>query len=205
MEIPDDSRRQFYWGLSQGIAVLALATAFWFGIAAAFSSRAWKVPVTVLSGGSTVALLFGAARVRRKAAGFGIADLGRAEGRRREATRRIRVGFIRTTVGETLGALIAAGLAMSNHRPDLLWPGIGLVVSLHFAPLAWMFRVPVYYATAVVGSAICLAALLAPAEALNAGSRTVLLGLAMGTCVSASAVCAVLRADPMAEAWARSC
>ena len=200
--LEDSRRRQFFWGLSNGIVVLAMAAAIWFGIAAAFAPRVWIVPLTALSGASAAALLFGAVRVRRKAAGFGFADLERAEGSRREENRKIGVGFLWTTVAETLAAATAAGLAMSFHRPDLLWPGIGLAVSLHFIPLAWIFHVRVYYATAVVGSAICLAALLTPAAALGAGPRTVCLGLAMGLCVSATGGWAALRADRMVAAWA---
>jgi hypothetical protein len=202
MDVLDDSRRrQFFWGLSNGIVVLALATAFWFGIAAAFAPRAWIVPVTVLSGVSTLALLYGAVRVRRKAGGFGIADLKRAEGSRREEIRGMRVCFLWAAVAETLAVSIGVGLAMHYHRQDQVWPAIGLGVSLHFAPLAWVFRVRVYYATALVGSAICLAALLTPAAVLGADARTVFLGLAMGICVSGTAGFAVLRADRMAAAW----
>lgn len=198
--LDDFPRRQFFWGLSNGIVVLAMAAAIWFGIAAAFAPRVWAIPVAVLGGASAVALLFGAARVRRKAAGFGFADLERAEGSRRDEIRKIRVGFLWTTVAETLAATIAAGLAMYCRRPDLLWPAIGLVVSLHFIPLAWIFHVRAYYATAVAGSAICLAALLTPAAVLGAGPRTVCLGLAMGMCVSATGGFAALRADRMVAA-----
>jgi hypothetical protein len=42
---------------------------------------------------------------------------------------------------------------------DLIWPAIGLIVSAHFAPLAHLFHVRAYYATAFAGIVISLSAL----------------------------------------------
>lgn len=197
----DLRHRQFFWGLSNGVIVLTLATAYWFGLAAASGSSAWMLPIAVLIGVSLPALLFGAIRVRRKAGGFGIADLKRAEGTHREEIRRIRAGFRWTTLAQTAMVSTAVGLAMHYQRQDLVWPGIALAVSLHFIPLGWLFHMRAYYVTALGGSAISLGALLAPAALLDAPARAVYLGLGMGASVSITAVYAVLRADRLVTMW----
>ena len=180
---------------------MTLATAYWFGLAAASGSSAWMLPIAVLIGVSLPALLFGAIRVRRKAGGFGIADLKRAEGTHREEIRRIRAGFRWTTLAQTAMVSTAVGLAMHYQRQDLVWPGIALAVSLHFIPLGWLFHMRAYYVTALGGSAISLGALLAPAALLDAPARAVYLGLGMGASVSITAVYAVLRADRLVTMW----
>ncbi len=40
-----------------------------------------------------------------------------------------------------------------------MWPSIGLITSLHFAPLARVFHVRTYYVTALAGGVISLAGL----------------------------------------------
>jgi hypothetical protein len=202
MKTEDDSRhRQFFWGLSNGIIVLALATVFWFGIVAAFGGRPWMLPMALSIVVLTPALLFGAIRVRRSAKGFGMADLKRAQGPGRDEIQRIRVCFRWATLVQALVISLVVGLAMHYHREDLVWPGIGLGVSLHFLPLAWAFHVRIYYATAIAGGAISLAALLAPSASLDATTRIVFLGLGMGICMSATALYAALRANRLASGW----
>lgn len=49
-----------------------------------------------------------------------------------------------------------------KKRLDLIWPVIGLVVSLHFAPPGHIFHVRPYYVTAMAGSAVSLAAFIQP-------------------------------------------
>ena len=56
------------------------------------------------------------------------------------------VGMI--TAGEIVGCALVAGLAYGLHHPELVAPGIGLVVGLHFIPLARFFHVPAYFGTA---------------------------------------------------------
>jgi hypothetical protein len=40
----------------------------------------------------------------------------------------------------------------------MMWPSIGLIVSVHFAPLARLFHVRAYYTTALAGTVISLLA-----------------------------------------------
>ena len=40
----------------------------------------------------------------------------------------------------------------------MIWPSIGLIVSVHFAPLARLFHVRAYYTTALAGTIVSLLA-----------------------------------------------
>jgi hypothetical protein len=65
---------------------------------------------------------------------------------------RLRYGkqFRRISILEGIGCGIVLLLASQSHRMDLLAAGIGVVVGLHFLPLARLFHVQAYYATGVV-------------------------------------------------------
>src|SRR5437868_833474 len=82
--------RQFMWGLSNGIFVLALAGAFWFVLAAwAANALGAIVPIPVVA----ASLVYAARRVRRKASGFQIKEIENGSSGERARTRRIQVGF----------------------------------------------------------------------------------------------------------------
>lgn len=55
---------------------------------------------------------------------------------------------------EGIGCGIVLLLASQFHRMDLVAAGIGVVVGLHFLPLARLFRFPAYYVTGV-GIVLC--------------------------------------------------
>jgi hypothetical protein len=57
-------------------------------------------------------------------------------------------------------------------RPDLLLPGLAIIVGLHFVPMAKALKVPAYFATAAGMTAIGLASL-----AVSDPLRTSLTGL----------------------------
>ena len=72
-------------------------------------------------------------------------------------------------------AMVAAGLAhVRSYR--LIPPAVALIVGLHFLPLAWFFRMRVYYATGVLMLA-WLAACFLVADPL---ARSSILGLGTG-------------------------
>lgn len=59
--------------------------------------------------------------------------------------------------GVELAAIFVAAVVLSALRyPDYILCGIALIVGVHFFPLAALFRAPVYYGTALGGSAIGL-------------------------------------------------
>jgi len=145
--------RQFFWGLSNGALVLTIGGFFWFGIA--MSATPSTQPFVLVLVIAAVALGLGARRLRRKATGFSRAELDRQE----PATRRILVGMRWTGIAQGVAAAIAVSLCVWLNRRDLIWPAVGLVVALHFLPLARVFNVRAYYATGLAGTVVSLAAL----------------------------------------------
>jgi hypothetical protein len=66
-------------------------------------------------------------------------------------------------------------------RMELFWPSAGLIVSLHFVPLARIFRINAYYATGVAGALVSFIAL------LGFAGRLLTVGLGMGSVLWLSA------------------
>lgn len=62
---------------------------------------------------------------------------------------------------ETVLCSIAVGSVEYVHRLDLIWPALGIAVSLHFLPLGQLFRVKRYYFTGLAGTVVCPLALVA--------------------------------------------
>ena len=154
--------RQFRWGLSGGVIVLAIAGFFWFGVSfGVITTRlGWLVwgLSTAFQFGMLAAILWAALRLRRSS-GFTRADLKQADEGQRAESRHIAKAFGWTTLGQALLIVAAVWWCVHAGRPDRILPVIGLIVSLHFVPLARLFRVRLYYVTALIGSLISLAAI----------------------------------------------
>jgi len=186
---------QFIWGLSNGVTVLVFAGLFWFGLGGAFSSNRAFFPwpaifiIVAFSG-----LLFAAAQLRRKARGFGIAELRHATDQQRAETANIVRGFRLTNVGQAILIGMSFYLCSRFGRMELAWPFVGLIVSLHFLPLARIFRVRTYYLTAVMGSLVSLFAI-----GGFSGHRLMVVGLGMGVVLWASASYLVWTAERAAR------
>jgi ABC-type Fe3+-siderophore transport system permease subunit len=151
--------RQFLRGMSGGVSVLALAGFFWFGLGLGIPAThaGWLVfgISTAFQFGACLGLLILAARLRHRS-GLKTSELRNGDADQRNETRRIRAGFLWTTLGETL--LIGMGVwwCLRADRQELIWPWMGLIVSLHLIPLARLFHVRVYYVTGLAGSMISL-------------------------------------------------
>src|ERR1700716_2533405 len=132
------------WTLGAGVLLIAAA------------------PILLLSS----LLVWRAILLRRQAPAFSRASLRSAP--KGSSIRRISVGF--QAVGTTQALVIGlVGFTCWNlHRADLVWPLIGLVISLHFLPLGWLFSVRPYYILGVLGTVIALISLLA----FSGGART---------------------------------
>ena len=152
--------RQFLWGLSGGASVLAIAGFFWFGVSfgvitAKFGWWVWGLS-TALQAGISAGIFWAASRLRRRS-GFVPGDVGRNQ-RQRKVTQRILrafgwiVGVQAVLIGSAVWGCVRIG------AKDMIWPSIGLIVSVHFAPLARLFHVRAYYATALAGTVISLLA-----------------------------------------------
>ena len=189
-------RRRFMWGLSNGVLILGLAGCFWMGIAASrtddFSTR-----LGLLDTAGVLASVLGFLRLRRKSEGFQLSEMKGGSAQDRRVLRQINAGFRKIVILETVLVSIAVGLIEYFHREDLLWPAIGLAVSLHFIPLARLFRVRTYYTTATLGVLVCLAGLARPAVA-----DPVVVGFLMAIVMWGSAAWLVVRCEHIASAGA---
>jgi hypothetical protein len=199
-------RRLFLWGLSNGVTMLALGGAFWIGLGIGMLANLvhWAVAAvgTVVQVGGTVWLIRSAARLRRRS-GFARSELRQFEGVARAQQRHIRRGMAWTTVGQSLLAALVVWICVRAHAEHLIWASIGVVVSLHFAPLGRLFHVRPYYGTAMAGTIACGAGFAVSASPYGVAA----LGLGMTAVMWISAGYVLMHADGIAdracaEVWA---
>jgi hypothetical protein len=187
------TRDQFIWGLSNGVTILSVSAAFWMGLAAwtlgAGVLLIAAAPILLLSS----ILIWRAALLRRQAPGFSRASLRSAP--KGSSIRRISVGFQIVGTTQALAIGLVGFTCWNLHRADLVWPLIGLVISLHFLPLGWLFAVRPYYVLGVLGTVIALISLLA----FNGSARTVAVGLGLGLLIGGCAVYLVANAAALAD------
>jgi hypothetical protein len=205
------------WGLSNGIFMLSFAGIVWLMLAAWSADWAWTGthspldspwlhgPFLPWGASLTVAIALmvfaGGLRVRRKSMGFSLAEIRNSEEGRRQRLRKIRIAFASLGVVQGLLCWLCVWLGIHFDRLDLIWPGIGLVVSLHFLPLARLFRVRPYYLTAAAGVAVSLFAILVPQAALLPSLRLVILGAGMGGSLWITAAYLIHNADATVRVW----
>ena len=159
------------WGLSNGVLVLTVAGGFWLGIIGSIAHRPEILgPIGIIG---PVLLFWGFVCLRRKSAGFSLAEMKYGTEEQRSSLRQIRRGLRWAMLIETLLCSVAVGSVEYVHRLDLIWPALGIAVSLHFLPLGRLFRVKRYYFTGIAGMVVCLVAIVAfnaPANALFAAA-----------------------------------
>ena len=191
-------RDQFIWGLSNGVTVLSVSAAFWMGLAA------WTLGAGVLLIAAAPILLLSSLLVwraillRRQAPAFSRASLRSAP--KGSSIRRISVGFQIVGTTQALAIGLVGFMCWNLHRADLVWPLIGLVISLHFLPLGWLFSVRPYYILGVLGTVIALISLLA----FSGSARTVAVGLGLGLLIGGCAVYMVANARALADVALRN-
>jgi hypothetical protein len=188
------TRGQFLWGLSHGLLVLAVSGAFWLGLAlgpAAWRTglAAWAAALVLMIGGGAIFVYAGG--VLRQRSHFRASMLRMND----PPTRRIMSGLRVIAVTETATVALAVLVCTLSGRVDLVWPAIGLVVSVHFVPLAWLVDVPAYYVTAAAGVVVSMVALVAPLGPW----RLPWLGGAMTAIMWSTAAYLVARADNVAD------
>jgi len=189
------SYRQFIWGLSNGVVALAISGAFWFGMAAWPAGLSVFLALMALIVTCFTAIFVAAVRLRRKSEGFKLSELKHADENLRRQTRKIILGFRWVNGVQIMLIWLSMSLCYYLRHPELVWPFIALVVSLHFVPLAWLFRVRTYYVTGIAGVGVSLAVILG----LGGSGRLVMLGLGMGMVVWMSACYLVWNADDIAH------
>ena len=186
------------WRVSGGITILGMAGMFWLGwglgqTALKAGRLAWCAFLTVwIVSGATI--LWAAIRLRRRS-GFKFSDLRQADARQQAETWRMLRSWVWINLAQTVAVGLGVLWCVQTKRFDLIGPVIGLVVSLHFAPLGRVFNVRPYYVTALVGSVISLAALIGPIGP----HRHELFCSAMAVVMWASAVYAIRNADRIAQ------
>jgi hypothetical protein len=186
--------RQFFWGLSNGIIVLAIAGTFWlgYGFGPHLGNAGWVLPTlfTVVLYGTFAVLVRLAVQLRRRV-GFKRSELKQGDERQRAETRRIMAGFLRIAIAQTVLIALAVPLCLHLGQEELVGPSIALIVSLHFIPLGRIFHVRTY---CFVGIAGCAISFVAYSSAGGAGSP-LFLGGTMGVLLWLSAAYMLWRAD----------
>jgi hypothetical protein len=151
------SRYRFLSGLSTGIVVLSVAALFWIGLAAwGLRGDSWTLalaPVLV----AAVLVAIGGLRLARRFPRLRRSDLPTAE---LASIHRLNIWFRIISTAQTVLIVLVGVITSWLQRTDLLWPLIGLVVSLHFIPLGRLFRVRPYYVTGLLGSLVSAVAIL---------------------------------------------
>jgi hypothetical protein len=190
------SREQFAWGLSNGILVLTISGAFWLGLGAAatgFSALLIALPPILFAGGF---LIRGSVRLRRRFPGFSPRSLRKAPNG--SPTRRIIIGFYAVTAAQWLSIVLVGGTCSALNRTDLIWPLIGLVVSLHFVPIGRLFGVRPYYVLGVLGTVITLVSIVAT----TGGLQLMVVGIGLGLLMIAGATYLLVNAEALVGASA---
>ena len=150
------SRFRFLSGLSRGLIVLTVAALFWVALAAwGLGGSLWTLALAPLLAAAGAAGV-GAWRLTTKARTLRTADVDLANS---ASIRRLTIWFRVISTLQTVLIILAGLLCQWLERPDLLWPLIGLVVSLHFIPLGRLFRVRPYYATGIAGTIVAAVAI----------------------------------------------
>lgn len=188
------SREQYAWGLSNGVTVLTISGVFWFSLAA------WTIGIGMLLVTVPLALLVGGVliranvRVRRRFPRFSPRSLREAP--KGSLTRRIIVNFYVVTAAQWISIVSVGGICSALHRPDLIWPLVGLIISLHFLPLGRLFGVRAYYLLGIVGTVITVFSILALAD----GLRLVVAGFGLGVLMIGGAAYLIANAKPLVSA-----
>jgi hypothetical protein len=174
-------------GTIAGAAILTLFGAMWYILALALwpPHPAWSIPA-----GCAAAIALLAFAVVRFTALRGVPSVddpvAAAQGKRDGIWFGIIFGIEGLSIGLCAGLLAHFGLA------DWIPIAAGIIVGLHFLPLARLFQVPLYYWT----GALCVLGLLACSLIGNATIRVLSAGLIMAAVLWLTSLLVLLRTRP---------
>ena len=198
--------RQSIWGYSNGIVVFALSAYFWLSVGlglgvrpvAPAASRTLIPILAVINLAVFLGLLVTALRLRRKARGFRLSEARNGDMATQRETAEIIRGLRWVYLFEAAALALAGVLCAVYARSP--WPWIGLVLGLHFIPLASVLRVPFYVITGLIGTALSIYALLMETGPV----QTVVVGYGMGTTAVITAVYLAVTAERAAQRFSGS-
>jgi hypothetical protein len=196
------TERQGLWGLSNGAFALALSGFVWVslglgvGFFPAVATRGLSYvfpPLAIVNLVLFVVLVLAGVRLRRRAGGFRFADTPHHD----QETRSIAQRFQWVLLAETVFIASAGFLAFEFQRGDLAWSWIAVVIGVHFLPLAWVFRVRIYYVTGIASIVVALLAI----AVFDEPPRTLVLGYGMGVVAWCTCAYLVWNAEGIARSW----
>ncbi len=165
-----DVRPEELRGRSVGVIVGAVFGLIWAASTrSALSSVVW-VPVLLVGVAILTALMIGAFRLRRSATGLP-ASAPDVPGRPRWQRR-----FTFVVAGEWVAIIAAVNIIAATGRSQWIPAVICATVGVHFAPLARLFTVRLYYATALALCSVAAATLIAGVSGAPASLWTTLPG-----------------------------
>ena len=183
-------RDQFVAGLADGVRVLAIAGGFWFALAAwnaGGSALIWTTGPVVIS----VGFLILKSWKLRQTSSFTRDQARNAP--RGSATWKIRVAFGIVGSTQTIAVIAVGSVCFALHRLDALWPWIGVIVSLHFIPLGWIFNLRAYYLVGLLGTVLSLAAILR----LRGSATSIAVGVGLGLILTLCAIYILTRSESL--------
>jgi hypothetical protein len=196
LEASQMSREQYAWGLSNGVTVLTISGVFWLNLAAwttGFAILLITLPIALLVAGILIRANW---RLRRRFPGFSPRSLREAP--KGSLTRRIIVSFYVVTAAQWISIVLVGGICSALHRPDLIWPLVGLIISLHFLPLGRLFGVRAYYLLGIAGTVITVFSILE----LTDGLRLITVGFGLGVLMIGGAAYLVANGGTLVSAGA---
>lgn len=161
-------------GMGMGSLFLAFFGALWMLVALDAQSLLWVVACVLLPLSLLVLRAIGLMHAARQANDAEPPPTAEEAERARRTGRRFAMIFLLE-----FGLIaVAANLLKDIGHADAMVPVIGVIVGIHFLPLARVFDYPLYYWTG--GAEIALCALIAVALRARLGAADPLIGLAMG-------------------------
>jgi hypothetical protein len=142
---PMEHEAEMILGMGRGAMVLSLFGALWLGLSVQ-AAGAWTIPLATLL--AVVFILLVILSWLSISRGKALRELHPDPSVGAYAAR-IRKRFRLICILEAAGIVLAIIVPQAIHRPYLVADWIAIVVGIHFAPLASLFRAGVYYVTAV--------------------------------------------------------
>lgn len=155
-------------GSARGALICVLFGSAWMFLAVVFSGHATPIRFGAVAVTATILTFWSVARIRAtQRFVYSESDLHHWKSFR-------KLFWIDSAI-EWLSAAVAANILAYYRRLDLIPQVLGVIIGLHFLPLAKIFRQPLYYATGAAIIIVALGTLLTPPGGMRnlAGCATI--------------------------------